>query len=622
MRCLCLIVMLHGSIGFSFQLNTLSTGLKEKTFEREKNEENGKTIVVVGAGVGGISTAARIASSPDLPESSKVIVFEKNPPSLIGGRCGSFYREVPGIGKFRHERGPSLLLLKDAYLDLFRDLGKDAADYNLYIEQCMPAYQAVFDDGDTIQLGFPAKVDNVKEMKELEEKSRQKMDQYEENGAIKWDEYMRCTSAFLDCGLPNFIEERLDLKSFPSFIIESVRDSFKAWPLKPHSDVLDNIFLSSKMKALASFQDLYVGLEPYRNNDQFGGGVIKKTAPAVFGLLAALELHPKNGMAGVFAPIGGFQAVSNAFEKLATDCGVEIQYNRNVQRISKDGIYYQVTTGDEKESEINFQSADLVIVNSDLPYSTKTLIDESDKNMSVPRYDWDTKFDFSSGVIAFHWSINKECNALNTHNVFIVGSSRASAETSWNVLRENNAELSSFDDEKYPFNFYVHRASVVDKSAAPTGCDSIMVLVPSCTLRYDESLARLEREECIAGYQQQFDNAFISKVRNVVLQRLGVLDGLNDLESHIVDEVVDTPASYADFYNLAAGTPFALSHGFGQLSLTRPGHVSNESENILFVGASTRPGNGVPLVLLGSKQVAKKAVSKIKSQLDLDVETN
>jgi len=52
------------------------------------------------------------------------------------------------------------------------------------------------------------------------------------------------------------------------------------------------------MKALASFQDLYVGLEPYKNNDQFGGGVLKKTAPAVFGLLAALELHPSNNKAG------------------------------------------------------------------------------------------------------------------------------------------------------------------------------------------------------------------------------------------------------------------------------------------------------------------------------------
>ena len=34
---------------------------------------------------------------------------------------------------------------------------------------------------------------------------------------------------------------------------------FQSWPLKPHSDVLELTFESDKMRALASFQDLYVG---------------------------------------------------------------------------------------------------------------------------------------------------------------------------------------------------------------------------------------------------------------------------------------------------------------------------------------------------------------------------
>ena len=68
--------------------------------------------------------------------------------------------------------------------------------------------------------------------------------------------------------------------------------------MKPHSDVLDAIFSSDKMKAVAAFQDLYVGLEPYRNDGLLGGGVLRSTAPAVFGLLAAIELHPTNKKSG------------------------------------------------------------------------------------------------------------------------------------------------------------------------------------------------------------------------------------------------------------------------------------------------------------------------------------
>lgn len=65
---------------------------------------------------------------------------------------------------------------------------------------------------------------------------------------------------------------------------------------------------------------------------------------------------------------------------------------------------------------------------------------------------------------------------------------------------------------------------------------------------------------------------------------------------------------------------YLQSHGFGQLSLTRPSQQSSDFDNLLFAGASTRPGNGVPLVLLGTKQVAQKALRKIQDQLKFEEE--
>ena len=59
---------------------------------------------------------------------------------------------------------------------------------------------------------------------------------------------------------------------------------------------------------------------------------------------------------------------------------------------------------------------------------------------------------------------------------------------------------------------------------------------------------------------------------------------------------------------------FAKSHGFAQLSLTRPGPRSSGVPNVLFCGASTRPGNGVPLVLIGAKQVAAEAMKVLDEQ--------
>ena len=261
----------------------------------------------------------------------------------------------------------------------------------------------------------------------------------------------------------------------------------------------------------------------------------------------------------------------------------------------------------DSNGDNDFIPASLVIVNADLPYATETIL-SNDDSVSAAGYDWDDGFDYSSGVIAFHWSIDKVLDDLNTHNVFMVASSRVDAEASWRVLRPDHTS----DDNVEPFNFYVHRASKTDPTAAPEGCDALLVLVPCKTLERDAAYANLPREEAIALYKQQFDKSVISRAREAVLTRLAAIDSLRDIKDHILDEVVDTPGTYADYYNVAAGTPFAMSHGFRQLSLTRPGAESSDIPNVLFVGAGTRPGNGVPLVLMGAKQVAEKALSKLK----------
>jgi len=202
-----------------------SSDTTDTTTSNDHHNKHGKTIVIVGGGVGGLAVAARLASK--FP-SHNIQMVEKN--DRIGGRCGSF-TTTSTEGTFRHERGPSLLLLPQVYRDVFTycSHGKTAEDYGLVMEQCIPAYQVVFDDGDCIDLGFPKTTTTATTTtsQEAESRSRDKMNAYEEHGAEKWDAYLKTTSAYLDCGLPNFIEEKLDLPSFPAFLIESLQDFAK-----------------------------------------------------------------------------------------------------------------------------------------------------------------------------------------------------------------------------------------------------------------------------------------------------------------------------------------------------------------------------------------------------------
>lgn len=448
-------------------------------------------VVIVGGGVGGLALASRLAKlmgSSSLSSTSSspcnITLLEKN--ADVGGRCGSIHVQV-GDNTFRHERGPSLLLLPHIYRGIFEECGqKTMEEYGLTIEPCLPAYQVVFTDGDCVNVGFPRQTklsqQEQEELIEAEQISRAQMDSFETDGALKWDAYLQACQAFLDCGLPNFIEEKLDLASFPSFLQESLRDFAKAWPLKPHSDVLDAFFESDKLKALASFQDLYVGLEPYRNNQLLFGGVLDSTAPAVFGLLSAIELHPDNAKCGVYAPVGGFQNVTTSLEALATECGVTIRTGQRVTKVTSDGVWYCCSNNDgddasnpktsESTSTPNFEPADLVIVNADLPYATQSLTERRDSNHdpSKETFDWDDRYNYSSGVIAFHWSLDTSLDSLNTHNVFLSAGNRQEAEASWDALRDPTSFRASNPilTKDTPFNFYVHRASKTDPTAAPT----------------------------------------------------------------------------------------------------------------------------------------------------------
>jgi phytoene dehydrogenase-like protein len=557
---------------------TLNT---DKVEDLDENHRQ-KRIIVVGGGIGGLAVAARLAVAQfHNAFSTSVTILEKQP--TVGGRCGSWTDEYG----YRHERGPSLLLLPHIYERLFRDVAAAAAtsgsamntnanDYGLEYVRCVPAYRAIFDDGDHIDVGYPIDHDGYATMVN-------KLDTLERDGSARWNDYMSACEAFLDCGLPNFIEERLELASFPIFLWHALRDNGKAWPLKAHSDVLDAFFRSPKMKALASFQDLYVGLEPYRNDKSFAGGVLTTTAPAVFGLLSAIELHPTNAKCGVYAPMGGFQAVTRSIEELARRCGVTIQCDTSVTRVDESGVW--TATG-------AFHRADKY----------------TDNRKEV--YDWEDKYRFSSGVVAFHWSVRHKLERLATHTVFLATQQQGetTARQSWDTLRSNA-------NVQEPFNFYVHCPGKTDPSACPEGCESIMVLVPCQTLRRDESLANLPRDEALREYRHQFDDAAIQTIRAAVLKRMEcVSDRLKDA---IISETVDTPATYADHYNLGAGTPFGLSHGLAQLSLFRPSQPSSSTgttsafPNVLYCGASTRPGNGVPLVLVGAEQIAQRAIQQL-----------
>lgn len=96
------------------------------------------TVVVIGAGVGGLAAAARLAAA-----GHSVTVCEQAP--VVGGKLGLWERETPA-GTFRFDTGPSLLTMPEVFADLFAATG-DEWPGELDLQRLDPLIRHRFADG-------------------------------------------------------------------------------------------------------------------------------------------------------------------------------------------------------------------------------------------------------------------------------------------------------------------------------------------------------------------------------------------------------------------------------------------------------------------------------------------
>lgn len=231
--------------------------------------------------------------------------------------------------------------------------------------------------------------------------------------------------------------------------------------------------------------------------------------------------------------------------------------------------------------------ADIVLVNADLVYAYSELLQKSRRAASL------SKKPASCSSISFYWATNRIIPELDTHNVFLADDYQ-----------------DSFDDifqrrqiPKEP-SFYVNVPSRVDPTAAPPGKDSIVVLVPTGHLVDDQADHGLD-----ARSSQDWD-AMVSKAREAVFNTIESRTGAQ-LRETVVKELINTPATWKEKFNLDKGAILGLSHSFFNVLSFRPSTRHATIKNLYFVGASTHPGTGVPIVLAGSKITAEQILGDV-----------
>jgi phytoene desaturase (3,4-didehydrolycopene-forming) len=530
-----------------------------------------QTAIVVGGGVGGLGMASRLAHA-----GYDVTILEKNLDT--GGRCRSESFDGKGEG-YRFDTGPSLMLLPDRYREQFTAVGKNLHDY-MDIKRVDPAYRAHFGDHTTLDLLYDT------------ERMRAQLDAVEEGAGGRYIDWLGRARASLDYGVAAFIEK--DANSILDFV-----DLRRVGPLAlavnpidlllPQFNQMAKYFKNEKLRALFSYQELYVGLSPYN-------------APGVFSLLAATELTD-----GVWYPVGGFDKVRQSLQALADEEGVVTRLGAEVAQIVTTPLAEgeasaiagskatQKVTGVRLESG-EVLSADVVVANPDLPCVWDQMIDHATFPEAKKEAERWEDADYSCSVIEFNWCLDATVPDLLHHNVFLSGDYKGS----W----ERPACVEDFAAPKQ-HNFYCHNPVYTDPSCAPAGGASVMVLLPVANINE-------QRKACAKrGVPVPSEEEMVNAAREAVLRRFK--EAGKDISKNIVSESVTTPSQWQERFNIKHGAVFGLSHGLTQLAAFRPPVRtgipqldSPEVDGLHFVGASTRPGNGVPLVLMGVKVVFEK----------------
>jgi phytoene desaturase len=490
-----------------------------------------RTAVVIGAGLGGITTAANLAHN-----GYEVTVLEKN--DAPGGRCGQFIR-----GGHRFDTGPTLFLIPEIFTAAYAALGEKMEDH-LDLQRIDPTYRFHFDDG--AHLALTANLKAMKEQLEaIEDGSFGEMLRYMVEGQRHYN------LAVEDLAGRNFYN------FFDYFNLKNLSLIFKLKALIKHYDNVSKYFSHPNLRAAFTFQDMYLGLSPF-------------DAPSTYSLLQYTEF-----VDGVWYPIGGMYRLIESMVSIAEMYGVRFIYNQSVQKIeTQENSAKSVVLQDGSHL-----SADLIIANADLPYVYRDLLPDK---AQADRLDGK---EYTCSAIMFYWGVDKVYPQLEIHNLFVAGDYRYSMDK---VFRDK-----SLPDEP---NYYVHAPTRIDPTAAPTGQDTLMVLVPC---------GRIDKTK------KQDWMAMQAQARQAVFQRLGDF-GMTDLEEHIKFEVSYTPQSWLKMYNLAKGAAFgSLNHNFLQVGYLRPQNRHSQYKNLYFVGGSTHPGNGLPLALLSAKLTSERIFKEV-----------
>lgn len=465
----------------------------------------------------------------------------------VGGRAGQF--EVDG---FTFDTGPSWYLMPEAFDQFFALLGRDAAS-ELDLVDLDPRYRVFFEDEpDELAVSLDVSADPETNYARFNEWSPGDGDAMRAYAADSARLYRMALERFLYTTFerPTRVASLSVLKQLPtlaSLLTRSLGAKVAAQVTSP------------RLQQILGFHAVFLGSSPART-------------PALFSLMSHLDLTD-----GVRYPRRGMYALIEALERAAVAEGVTIRTGANVARIvvGDDGV----ATGVELDGGETLP-ADVVVSGADMHHTETALLEH--RHQSHPEKSWSRRGPGVSALLVMA-GVTGELPELEHHSLFFTKDWEANFDK---IVGDGALE------PPVPASVYVSRVTATNPDSAPAGHENLFLLVP---FPADPSLGADE-----ASREQ------LTELAGRYLDQVGAWAGIDDLRRRATIYRVTTPADFAQDLSAWRGSALGLEHTLRQSAMFRPANVSRKVPNLLYVGASTTPGIGLPMCLISAELVAKR----------------
>jgi phytoene desaturase len=313
---------------------------------------------------------------------------------------------------------------------------------------------------------------------------------------------------------------------------------------------LNRHFSSFEVKVILSLVGFFLGSTPFKT-------------PAVYTLLSYTELVHD----GYHNVKGGMYTIVREMLKELDKRGVTIRYNTEITKVESD--HDKVTALIDQHG--NRHTADLYVVNADAAAFRGLVLNR--KKFSEKKLD---RMNWTMGPLTIYLGINGKVDNMYHHNYFL----RRNFEEYSRKIFVNDIKL----DKAY---YYVNIPSMHNPDYAPEGKESIYILCPVPELRYKP------------------DWSDADEIADSIIKDLGERTGI-DFAGRTESRTVLSPVQWEKMFNLYKGSGLGLAHDLDQVGGLRPSNHDEEFKNLFYVGASTTPGTGLPMVVISSKLVTQR----------------